>query len=387
MAVAAFFFVVARRAWKPVEQVLSDGTILRIEAATYGTNHVFSLDPIREKVRSVMPKRFQVWLGKGVLSDRLETTPNCLVLWTTRFDPASGTYLRPPNERHYTADEHGCRFRSNFRRGTTVAGKGLTGVVFAAYPRSSTNFEYLICDSSENVVGKVNMPNPFQAKSKTWNAEKLPITKTNAQLAAELERLRRSDAPAGVSWDIRLLQSEDREFWEKGPQWICDSSGNRIQLGRLCTNDSAWKIEATFFRKSRAEFRADEIWVITNVPIPKPGEIIALKRTNTLQGCHVAVGSLKGGTGEGTPPDPLTLSLSARYWNKAVRILVRARDEADWQLTARAREEAQIGWVHWNQDFNIYPLGGSKTMDIEILVQKPVTLEFFVDPLGRRRDQ
>ena len=368
---------------------MSDGTVLRIEAITYGTNHVFSQDPLREKIRSVLPKRFQSWLGKGVLSHRMETAPNCLVLWTTRFDPMSGTYIWPPNERHFTADEHGCRFRSDFWRGPPGAGKGISGissVVFHAYPRSAKNFNYLICDSLENVVGKVNMPNPFRAKSKLWHAEKLPITKTNAQLVAELHRLRRSDAPVGISWDVQLQRSEDREFWQKGPQGICDSSGNRTQGGRLCTNDSAWKIQVDFFRKARAEFRPDEIWLITNVPVPKASEIIALNRTNTVQDCHVAIGSLKGGSGEGIPPEPITLSLSARYWNKAVRILVRARDQADWQLTARARDDLQFGSVHWNQDFNIYPLQGSKTMDIEILVQKPVTFEFFVDPLGRRRD-
>jgi hypothetical protein len=383
---AGFVYLLAQRACKPVEQELSDGTILRIEMVTFGTNHVFSSDPIREKVRNALPKRFRSWLGKAAPSYRMETLPNCLVLWTTRFDPMSGTYIRPLSEGHYATDEHGCRFRSSLRQGATIAGKGISGVVFGAYPRSSKDFDYLICDQSENVVGKVNVPNPFRAKPKPWHAEMLPIAKTNAQLVAELERLRRSDAPAGVSWDIQLRRPEDREFWEKGPQWICDVSGNRIQGGRLCTNDSAWKIEVDFFRKSRAEFRADEIWVITNVPVPKAGEIIALKRTNTLQGCRVAVGSLKGGSGEGIPPEPVTLSLSATYWNKAVRILVRARDQADWQLTARAREDPGLSSVHWNQDFNIYPLQGSKTMDIEILVQKPVKLEFFVDPLGRRSD-
>ena len=69
-----------------------------------------------------------------------------------------------------------------------------------------------------------------------------------------------------------------------------------------------------------------------------------------------------------------------------MRILIRARDQAEWQLTTRAADDRQIGnyihAAHWNQDFNIYPLQRSKTMNIEVIVQKPVKLEFFVDPSG-----
>jgi hypothetical protein len=385
VAVVAVIFVVAERAWKPVEQVLSDGTILRIEAVTYGTNHVFSRHPIREKVRDALPKRFQSWLGKGVLSSRTQTAPDCLVLWTTRFDPVSGTYVRPASEWMYAVDEHGCRFRSNFRQGATMAGNvAVWGVVFDTYPRTAKHFHFMVCDRADNVVGKIKLPNFFQAKAQSWVPEKVPITKTNRQLAAELRRFRLVDAPTRAFFDVRLLRLQDIEPWVKGPEWICDSSGNRTLLGALCTNEAAWKIEANFFRNARAQFRADETWVITNVAIPKPGEIIALNKTKTVQGLLVAVGSLQGGRPIGTPPDPLTLFVAATHWNDEFRILVRARDHTGRKLVAHAHEERAVGShrhaTQRNRNFNIHPMPDSKYMDIEILVQQPVKLEFFVDP-------
>ena len=380
---AALIFVVARRAWKPVEQTLSDGTVLRIEAITYGTNHVYSKHPVREKIRSALPKRFQSWMGIGVLSSRTQTAPDCLVLWTTRFDPISGTYVQPPSEWRYVVDEHGCRFRSNFRHGATIAGNvTVSGIVFDAYPRTAKHFDYIICDKADNVVGKVNVPNFFQTRSQRWVPEKVPITKTNGQLAAELRRFGLGDMRGRPYAEIRLLRLQDLESWEKALQWICDGSGNRSLFSALCTNEP-WKIEADFFRNARAEFRADETWLITNVAIPKPSEIIALNRTNTVQGCLVAVGSLKGGNGQGIPPDPLTLFVWARHRNNEFRILVRARDHAGRKLVISAREDLMGYFRHatqWNRDFNIHPLPDSKYMNIEVLVQKPIKFEFFVDP-------
>ena len=54
-AATTIILLLSGRNWKPIEQTLSDGSILRIEAVTFGTNHVFSKHPVREKIRGILP--------------------------------------------------------------------------------------------------------------------------------------------------------------------------------------------------------------------------------------------------------------------------------------------------------------------------------------------
>jgi len=345
----------------------------------------------------------------------MQTAPNSLVLWTTRLDSAGraknlfpsvltrGSTF-PRDERHYATDEHGCRFLANYRSGSTVAGNAVMGVAFDAYPRTAKQLEYVICDSSDNVIGKLSVPNPFAAmpESKPWLPEKMPITKTNGGLVAELRKLRRLSSSGRILPETRLARLTDVELWEKGPSWISDSSGNRTLFGSLCTNEPAWKIETEFFRNARAEFRPDETWVITNVAVPRPGESIVLHKTNMLQSCVVAVTSLQGFAlsepdtspeVRRNPPDadtteisvkPPTLHVWSTHWNNEIRILIRARDDSGRKLVTRAHEERAMGSsrhaAQWQQGFDVHPFPNSKSLDIEVLVQKPAKFEFFVEP-------
>lgn len=405
MIVGAMLALLALPRWRPVEQTLADGTILRIEAVTFGTNHVFSKHPIRERIRNVLPKRLKPFLGKGNFTASVETAPDCAVLWTMRFDPVTQTYISSRDEQHYAVDEHGCRFHSNYRRGTTLAGNMVVGIVLDAFPRRGEHFDYIIIDKDSKVLGQMRIPNPQPARlSQRWIPEKLPIAKTNSEPTVELRRFayRPSGPRAFSDYDIRLLRLADLESWDKSTVWVCDSSGNRSFFNTLCTNESAWKIEANFFRKAHAEFRRDEIWTLTNIAIPAPGAMVRLHRTNIIQGCVVAVESLWGpgyvepgrsGEVRRVPPDARPASTTpaapalfiwSRHWNSEMKILIRARDDSGRKLVTHAYEDSPIGYsVHagnWRQRLDIQTLADSKFLNVEVLVQKATKVEFFVDP-------
>ncbi len=397
LTVTILFF--RQQQWRPIAQTLSNGTIARVEGLTYGSSHFFSHEPIKEKIRAWLPNRFKRWLGptKGTL--RTQTIPNSLVVWTTRADPGFGGL---GNESHYLVDAHGCRFRS--RRAATRRGQGdaLSGVSFEAFPRTERTLNYVICDNSGNVLGEFKVPNLFQvAEPANWIPEKLPITKTNRQLAVELRRLRSLDAVDvhPIRPQISFVRAEDVELWDRPLISIYDRSGNRSS-DRYCTNETVWKIQADFFRKARAEFSRDETWVITNVAIPKPDEVTVLRTTKTVQGCSISVQALEGPYYAGPavfevrrnpattqvpsiPPDPTKLFIRSQHSPGDAKILVRARDNTGRKLVARMHSDSPEGnnpaVTYWNQRFDVQPFPDSTSLDIEVLVQKPTTFEFIVE--------
>jgi len=222
----------------------------------------------------------------------------------------------------------------------------------------------------------------------------LPITKTNGELVVQLRRLARvySENPQmPFNPEIELMiPPTDRDFWEKPLIQIFDPLGN-CAPGSFCTNEHLWKIEANFFRTRGSQFSPDQTWLVTKIPIPQSNGVIRLLQTNTVQGARVALLSVQGLLYGMTPrprqrtipDDALTLSVWVSQYYTDVKVLVRARDDGGRDLIThtgnlfptslrRVFGEVQL-------QFEIQPLEDSKSLDIELIVQKPVRFEFFVD--------
>jgi hypothetical protein len=78
---------------KPVEVRLSDGRILRIEAVTFGTNHVVGWsDAWLVPLRKVFPARWVQFIGPRRGQSRHRTESPTLVVWVHAFDGAKSNY-------------------------------------------------------------------------------------------------------------------------------------------------------------------------------------------------------------------------------------------------------------------------------------------------------
>lgn len=399
----------ARPAWKPVQQTLADGSTLRVEALTFGTNHIFRSHPARETLRRWLPRRLQGFLGHSAFTGQVQTAPNSIVLWTTRFDPKSRMYIYPAYERSRLRDAHGCAFESSSLSASSLGGHALIGIVFEAFPRGDESFIYEITDSSDKIVGGIRIPNIHPAKRKPWIPGTVPITKTNGGLIVQLRRVHFSKAtltPSSFRPEIWFVRPLDSETWERGPAWICDSVGNR-SFKTLCTHESAWKIEANFFRNERAEFRPEETWLLKDVAIPRPGETISIQKKNTVQNCVVVVGAFRGvyvdeprerdvrrqrfprAMVQPTLQHAPRLHVLANHRFREAKVLIRARDNLARTLVVRRPDEVPAFYSGssydryqqvWQHEFDIYALPDSKSLDIEVLVQKATRFEFFVHP-------
>src|SRR5262249_13317470 len=88
-------------------QRLPDGTVLRLEAVTYGKQHHFESGPFRLAwLRRLFP-----WLARLISPSADNTTPrDALVVWFTRRDATGRSLTFTPLSHAIALDEHGCRF-------------------------------------------------------------------------------------------------------------------------------------------------------------------------------------------------------------------------------------------------------------------------------------
>ena len=124
--------------------------------------------------------------------------------------------------------------------------------------------------------------------------------------------------------------------------------------------------------------------------IPRIDGVNLLHTTNTLQGARVAVVDLRGFL-YADPLHPNTPQIAAEGFILSVessqhvpaKVLVRARDHAGRDLITRARDLFPTTLRHVfsevQQQFEIQPLPDSQSLNSEVIVQKSVHFEFFVD--------
>ena len=197
----------------PAQLTLPDGTTVRVEAMTFGTEHSFSADPVRDKLRRWAPKVCQRFLGKSPFGAKMQTGPDSMVIWVTRLGPAAGPSLQ--RELHYLSDHHGCRFQSFYRSTTRIPGGTLMGVACDNFPRGEQTFDYVIADRDNGTLARFRLTNPFKVVPKLLRPEQLPITKTDGELVVELRRLARvySENPQmPFNSAIKIIRAVDERF-------------------------------------------------------------------------------------------------------------------------------------------------------------------------------
>ena len=391
--VLAFAILLIRPISQPGELAMPDGTTVRIEALTFGHDHSFSTAPVRERICRWLPNPLKSLMGKGIAGMKMQTAPGTLVVWMTRHDPSGGPAINQI-ERHYTIDRHGCKFLSLFRRANNGASNVLMSVVFDTFPKGEDSFDYVISDRDGKTLARFTLANPFKVAPKPYRPEELPITKTNGELVVELRRLANvySSIQRGpFDPEINVLQAAERGLWEKPVISVFDRFGNHSP-GSFCTNERLWKIEANFFQTRGSQFRPDETWRIPKVPIPQTNGIIRLFMTNSVQSARVAAISLQGSYFGDTggprirtmPDEAVTLDVWASEVYADLSIHLRARDDAGRDLIVRSAADGPppfLGrpFAEMRQQFVIERLPDSRSLDLEIIVQKPVRFEFTVE--------
>jgi hypothetical protein len=294
---AGWIFLLSRRAPSAQSKfVMPDGTRVQIERVTFGTNHIFGDRPqFLRGVRRFVPSPLQKWFGPP-FSASFTTTEETLILWYNRYNPANDTYPAPMLDTFRVIDEHGCVFHINqYGGGASGPGYSVSSAYVPVFPRRQKAFrvraQSLPVTNIEWMVA-----NPYVTNPAAWKPQPLPITRQHEGIEFTLERLK-GHFYSGGNWfetKFKILEDRvDRVDWYKPRVTYVDATGNRSDY-RLCPYEPAWKLEVDFYKSHKAPFPESALWRVPNLAVPPSGEALPLDQQTNIAGLAIKLIALCG---------------------------------------------------------------------------------------------
>ena len=428
---------------------LKDGSTLRLEFVGFQRK-----DSEGQKLRWLDPIRSWVAqkLGRPIFS-RPGLQSDSLVYWISRREKDTGKYMGFDWLSHAVAvDAHGCEFDAtplmivhsdNWAAGarplpTPPAGAKyiLVSGTLPVFPRREKTFKLRVYNRQLALVAEFEAPNPLYHRYPTWEPEDMPATHQAGDLTASLVSLsnrwtvdrhdglelkRFSLAPEfqlATDWELSDLEVEDatgnrgtaEPFYpfrfHRQMHWVRDRELLSARF-KLCTNETAWKLHATFFRTPEGRFSSNETWTIPDLKLPAPGSAKILQGSNTWQGvtvrlCFVAgPGSVTYSNGV---PVSAALSSGGHSMSGGGRMsggILIAEGSVDTDkpqvmihLTGLNQESRFQGFARTggstyrcsdsqNNDYRLLQLPvpqGTDSVDLTFVIQRPRVIDFLVRP-------
>jgi hypothetical protein len=408
LAAAIALAVLAMRKSARQSFTLADGTIIRIEAVTYGKSHQFSMEkPWQAWVRAHLSFAARLLPTGNTVVSSTTTQNDAMVFWIRRFDPQTGKHLPPKWGGVDVEDRDGCKFRI---RGWGSSGNHISHFVAEAFPRREAGF-WIHVHMDDEQMAQFEVENPVRGPFPKWVTEELPATHSDGDLLITLNRLRYrggSDSP-NVSTEFTVRQNgEPTKEWDDKSVRLSDATGN-VGWSFLCTNEPAWQISANFYRTAAASFDEKEIWRLPKMRAPTNGEGITFNQSTSLNGAQLTLLAFAG-AGTYTISNGVFLSSSAtiagNQWSISSgsdkagsynvvrvaqktplllvqangltgddRLLIRAKD-AKGKIIA-AEDHGSANDMHTFQFGKAIP---AEELDLEFIINKPRHAEFIVKP-------
>lgn len=315
---------------------LGDGSVVTLEFVSYEQRN----PAVR---RQTWMGKAQLWLAQKLGRPTFSSRPvvnDCLVYWISRREKGTGRYLGFDWLSHAVAvDSHGCTFDStpimlihthNWAAGARPLPQPPSGAKYIlvsgelpVFPRREKTFKLRVYDRQLQLAGEFEVTNPMYRLYPTWKAQDLSIMRSAEDLQASLVGL--TNRWRGASYDglklrrfsltPEILTTAD---WELSDLEVEDATGNRGPgIGpfsggsprmphwvrnkrpvsaefRLCTNETAWKLHATFCRTAEAQFTPNETWTVPHLAIPAAATARVLSGSNAWQGVTVSLCAVAG---------------------------------------------------------------------------------------------
>ena len=277
---AGFGFAKYRAKHEPVARIaLPDGTELRLEYVTYGTEHRI---PGAGKVVESVSRLMQYWPRSRFPYYRAEYTHHCEsgepcpVLWFTCFDPQSGRLTQYDG---LDIQSVGAPYLNLFLHGFGDNSPPLPnfGYDVLCYDRRKPDFRVRI--TTQNQTSELVVPNPVAGiHFPKWKPEPLPQTRHVADWDLVLRSLTVStfQNPNGlnVTPDFAILDhgqaAQGLAVWHT----LIDATGNTARnFQPLPFTEPAWKVHATVRRTGDCPFAANEGLTLRPVEMPGIGEL------------------------------------------------------------------------------------------------------------------
>jgi hypothetical protein len=263
-------------------QRLPDGTMLVVEAVTYGGEHRFSWgNRLQRLLVKAPPGPWERFAGDVISHD---TSPNSLVLWL-------GVPLSAARWRITTRDAEGRRYAdvwgsSSWRSGDNT----IYPWVVEAFPRREPVVRFRVeariadgePDEEWRQLAEFTVANPDPGPHPVWTPEPLPQTRQAGDLAVTLAELVRSEE-GETDGTLRITAGGRPASWTARAIEATDATGSRFPLftpgedapgilrlwGSLGSVDEAYRLRVELVRTSG--YSAQELWTLRGVELPEPG--------------------------------------------------------------------------------------------------------------------
>ncbi len=307
------------------EAVMPDGTILVLNAVTYGTEHELALPKD--------PNRMFSWILSSPREDAIErkTWNNALVVWLTRRDPKTGKALDFDWWLKNTViDGKGAVIQDRWvyinyfsnRIGEQSSGRHSGGdrpfepetskydllyasSVLPIFRCAGETFQLRVHNADDEIVATFDVPWPGPKSFPTWKPETLPISKPAGDLMVTLNKLsaysfKRNDfaKQLSINSEFEVTKNGQPARWHVENLHLADAMGNESQMNDciLSPRESAWKIIAEIFRDEVALTEPSETWNVGEIAINPDGEYTVLNQNNILNDVAINI-SASGGAG------------------------------------------------------------------------------------------
>ncbi|MDB6032751.1 MAG: hypothetical protein JWM16_3089 [Verrucomicrobiales bacterium] len=396
---------------------LADGTVLRIEKLTYGTNHVFAKgSPITAKLRQALPGPLRGMFGSPKTASTSTEKPE-LVIWFAQVNPSTQETVSSTVNQLQVTDLHGCVFPAG-NRGTSgnYPNFSMNYARVPVFPRRQETFLFSASGSPGGNPVQISLPNPFRADPHTWTPEPFPIHRQVGEFEFVCTEVQGRFFPAGAYFEphFQVFQNgQDRTEWYKHEVIYADETGNRGP--KLCPYEPAWKVEVNFFKNYQATFPESSIARMSDARVPTPGQVVQRDVTCSIGNINIRFLAL---CGPGDYKFSNEVCVAAASWQETwtetsgssssyngnqrlVELEFRKKKFSlildmkgltrNQEMLIRARD--QTGKFHpasfnlSSEDIYRYELDlpqGLQKVDLEFIPQKPAHVEFIVKPPGKQ---
>jgi hypothetical protein len=266
---------------EPTQALLADGRLFRIEAVTFGTNHVVGWnDWWLVPLRKILPGSTVQFLTPTRGQSRQTTDSPTLVVWVHARD-ASGKYVDCQGVRASFVDDQGDVYPANgYANGAFPKGFSREAYLFQVFPRRSAKLKLQLAPWRSKQTSTLLISNPCsRIPVGVWTAEALPATRRVGEIAFRLESLaiktnggpHQEWAPLSLHWQPVFsldVGGQPAINWTT-PEWEAeDATGNRGQT--LGLHEPMLKFIATTYPKPEAVSDEAKRWQLPVVRLPTP---------------------------------------------------------------------------------------------------------------------
>jgi hypothetical protein len=349
----AFVLLLAEYHKKSSSLRLKNGTLVELEAITYGTNHVVWHGTLFQKLLRWVPEdRLSKRFLNGLTQGTINTPTNSIVVWLHVSGPSKRLLAGITDTNGFGA----------FQSGLESLGKSplrsLHPIVLKEWPRAAPQIAITLFEElgrAARPVGRLAFKNPQKQSRPSFPADAMPAKQKNGDLDVtllSLEVLPRTETFetwAGYRWACRArFQVAEGKIpnrdWVIHSMWLADSGGNQrratgprswrgesifgqldgsiypsfdvfeIFSDPLWLDNPVWKVEADLIRA--ANFPPEETVTFSDVPMPSLEIENAIIQTN-LFGLEVTLRSMKrakAGHDMGGPGFAIEVNASGDEW-------------------------------------------------------------------------